>query len=972
MTAIRTEQNKSHDLGSSDRRFNTLYVGSVNADGPVVLASTLTVAGGVVSAPSNEALDGQGFVPSATIAPSQEAVVNYVQANGGGGGAGFVEKITEGDSTVEVLDDAGGAGEIRLTVDSSTIMSVTATAITPHAHIIPVGNQQQDLGSAENKFRDLYLSQNSIHLGDAIVSFDEQTGTLAVTDNNNQTTKLGTGITATTITDGVVKFTFTDGSSFNTPDLRGADGAVGPQGPQGPQGEQGPQGIQGPQGDQGPQGAAGADGAQGPQGDVGPQGPQGPQGAAGADGAQGPQGLQGIQGVQGDQGPAGPQGPAGSGITFRGSVATTNDLPGNAAAGDAYIVQADDSLHIHDGNSFVSGGSIQGPQGPAGAQGAQGPQGEQGVQGAQGIQGDQGIQGPQGAQGPAGAAGADGADGADGAGFTGGSYDAANGTVTFTSDDGLGFTTGDLRGAAGADGADGAQGPAGADGADGAGFTGGSYDAANGTVTFTSDDGLGFTTGDLRGAAGADGAQGPAGADGADGADGAGFTGGSYDAANGTVTFTSDDGLGFTTGDLRGAAGADGADGADGAQGPAGADGADGAGFTGGSYDAANGTVTFTSDDGLGFTTGDLRGAAGADGADGAAGADGADGAGFTGGSYDAANGTVTFTSDDGLGFTTGDLRGADGAAGADGADADTYINDANTAADELWSSSKISAELSSKQDSLTFGIADTNSLRVDSADAADDEYARFTASGLESRSVAEVRTDLSINNVENTALSTWAGSANLTTLGTVSSGTWQGTAIASDYIAADAITGAKIADDAVDSEHLVDGSVDRVHLAADIVDGTKIADDAVDSEHIAAGAIDTEHLADAQVTTAKVAADAITEAKIADDAIQPEHLKGMDGSIWQEAGSSGVVYPSTIVNRHYGAWSFDMLEAAKSFLAIAVHSIGGQDYAHTISESGDGESSGAVWIFDAGTSYALPDTYWETDSDGNALFIGV
>lgn len=42
-------------------------------------------------------------------------------------------------------------------------------------------------------------------------------------------------------------------------------------------------------------------------------------------------------------------------------------------------------------------------------------------------------------------------------------------------------------------------------------------------------------------------------------------------------------------------------------------------------------------------------------------GTDGADGLGWTGGSYDPATGVVTFTSDDGLGFATGDLRGADG-----------------------------------------------------------------------------------------------------------------------------------------------------------------------------------------------------------------------------------------------------------------------------------------------------------------------
>ena len=44
--------------------------------------------------------------------------------------------------------------------------------------------------------------------------------------------------------------------------------------------------------------------------------------------------------------------------------------------------------------------------------------------------------------------------------------------------------------------------------------------------------------------------------------------------------------------------------------------------------------------------------------------------------------------------------------------------------------------------------------------------------------SASTVKTDLSLNNVENTALSTWAGSSNITTLGTISTGTWSATAI--------------------------------------------------------------------------------------------------------------------------------------------------------------------------------------------------
>ena len=103
---------------------------------------------------------------------------------------------------------------------------------------------------------------------------------------------------------------------------------------------------------------------------------------------------------------------------------------------------------------------------------------------------------------------------------------------------------------------------------------------------------------------------------------------------------------------------------------------------------------------------------------------------------------------------------------------------------------------------------------------------------------------------------------------GVLTGGTWQGTAIASGYIANDAITGAKIADDAIDSEHYTDGSIDTAHLAADVVTGAKIADDAIGSEHIADDAITSALIADDAITTALIADDAITSALIADDAV--------------------------------------------------------------------------------------------------------
>lgn len=63
-------------------------------------------------------------------------------------------------------------------------------------------------------------------------------------------------------------------------------------------------------------------------------------------------------------------------------------------------------------------------------------------------------------------------------------------------------------------------------------------------------------------------------------------------------------------------------------------------------------------------------------------------------------------------------------------------------------------------------------------------EYARFVdANTIEARTTAELRIDLSLNNVENVQLSTWAGSGYITTLGTITSGTWQGSSIAATYL---------------------------------------------------------------------------------------------------------------------------------------------------------------------------------------------
>lgn len=53
----------------------------------------------------------------------------------------------------------------------------------------------------------------------------------------------------------------------------------------------------------------------------------------------------------------------------------------------------------------------------------------------------------------------------------------------------------------------------------------------------------------------------------------------------------------------------------------------------------------------------------------------------------------------------------------------------------------------------------------------------------ITARSAANFKTDLSLNNVENTAISTWSGTTSITTLGTIVTGIWNGTRLTSSYI---------------------------------------------------------------------------------------------------------------------------------------------------------------------------------------------
>ena len=73
---------------------------------------------------------------------------------------------------------------------------------------------------------------------------------------------------------------------------------------------------------------------------------------------------------------------------------------------------------------------------------------------------------------------------------------------------------------------------------------------------------------------------------------------------------------------------------------------------------------------------------------------------------------------------------------------ADNYFFRVDGTSIEGRSASEVLSDIGG-QASLTFGISNTNAVKIDSSSVADDEFARFTANGLESRSASEVLSDI-------------------------------------------------------------------------------------------------------------------------------------------------------------------------------------------------------------------------------------
>tara|TARA_R110000765_G_scaffold116240_1_gene209380 strand:+ start:134 stop:1399 length:1266 start_codon:yes stop_codon:yes gene_type:complete len=146
---------------------------------------------------------------------------------------------------------------------------------------------------------------------------------------------------------------------------------------------------------------------------------------------------------------------------------------------------------------------------------------------------------------------------------------------------------------------------------------------------------------------------------------------------------------------------------------------------------------------------------------------------------------------------------------------------------------------------SVTFGISNTNAVKVDSASVADDEYARFTASGLESRSTSEVLSDISAapaagdgNILTTGALDSGSISSNFGAIDNGTSNIRTATFTAETAVVPDAASGATLGTTSLEWGHIYVGDDQKLYLgdAQDV--SLEYDEDGTDQLRIAGGTI--------------------------------------------------------------------------------------------------------------------------------------
>lgn len=152
-----------------------------------------------------------------------------------------------------------------------------------------------------------------------------------------------------------------------------------------------------------------------------------------------------------------------------------------------------------------------------------------------------------------------------------------------------------------------------------------------------------------------------------------------------------------------------------------------------------------------------------------------------------------------------------------------------------------------------------SNTDVVPVVDVTSDATKKITGSNLFDRPSGS---DYKINGatvINATGLGSAVVASNLTSVGTITSGAWNGTPIATAYIADAAVTAAKLANNSVDSSNLQNNSVSTSELADSSVTEAKLATNSVTAAKLANDSVGTAELVNNSVTGAKLAHTSVT-----------------------------------------------------------------------------------------------------------------
>ena len=188
MSAIRTAENKSHDLGTANKRFKDLYIGGIEAEGAVSVGS-LTVGGNPVAAVDNTAL-GDVANPSDSVAASQSATKNYVDAQV----AAVIDAAPETLNTLNELAAAlGDDDNIAATVTTNTA-SIAANAAAISSNDTDIATNASDIATnaAAISSNDTDIATNASDI--ATNASDIATNAAAISSNDTDIATNASGI----------------------------------------------------------------------------------------------------------------------------------------------------------------------------------------------------------------------------------------------------------------------------------------------------------------------------------------------------------------------------------------------------------------------------------------------------------------------------------------------------------------------------------------------------------------------------------------------------------------------------------------------------------------------------------------------------------------------------------------------------------------------------------------------------------